>query len=383
MRTTIKVRLGLTTTLALSCLSGSLLADAELMELPRTWEQLPQSVALTLEQALGGHEAEEIEEILFEGVPVLYEAEYKLGGLEVDIAIFPNGELAARTQELDDDDADDDAYDGDDGDDEELSEREISFSELPDAARQVLSRLLGGQQPEEIEAIAFEGIVVLYEVEVVWRGEVDDADDDDDDDETQARRLEFFLYPDGGLAVPEGEIVERQVELDEVPLLVADALRYHLGDANATEIEEVRCEGLPILYEAEFLVDGEEYDVAVLPNGTLANRGSDDDEPYDGLREREIDLAEAPPAVAATIRKHFGDAVLEIDEIAYEGVVVLYDAENGRLEISVYPDGELAIVLPDSGDDDDGDDIDDDGDDDGDNDNDNDNDNDHDDDDDD
>ncbi len=381
MRTTSKVHLGLTTTLALSCLSGSLLADEELMELPRTWEQLPHSVALTLEQALGGYEAEEIEEILFEGVPVLYEAEYLLGGQEVDIAIFPNGELAGRTQELDDDDADDDADDGDDGDDEELNEREISFSELPDAARQALSRLLGGQQPEEIEAIAFEGIVVLYEVEVVWRGEVDDADDDDDD-ETQPRRLEFFLYPDGGLAVQEGEIVERQVELDDVPLLVADALRFHLGDANATEIEEIRCEGLPILYEAEYLVDGEEYDVAVLPNGTLANRGSDDDEPYDGLREREIDLAEAPPAVAATIRKHFGNAVLEIDEIAYEGVVVLYDAENGRLEISVYPDGELAIVLRDSGDDDDGDDIDDDDNDDDNDDDDGDNDNDDDDDDD-
>ncbi|MFG0251588.1 MAG: hypothetical protein ACF8NJ_01790 [Phycisphaerales bacterium JB038] len=350
MQTSKPTQLGLTAVLALAC-AGAAWADEELLELPRTWEQLPQSVALTLEQALAGHEAEEIEEIIIEGAPVLYEAEYHLGGQEIEIAIYPNGDIAGRAQAFDDD-GEDDAGPLEADDDDELHERDISFAELTDAARQTLSRILGGQQPDEIEEISYEGIVALYEVELLWSGEVDD---DDDAEPGQPQRVEFFLYPDGSLAVQEGEVVERQVALADLPLTVADTLRLHSGGLALEEIEEVRCEGIPILYEAEYLVEGAEYEIAVFPNGLLARRGADEGEPDDGLREREIDLDDTPPAVAATIRHHFGEATLEIDEIAYEGIVVLYDAENGPVEISIYPDGELAVLLRDAGEDDDDD----------------------------
>lgn len=348
-------------TAALLCGCGGALADEPLLERTLTWDQLPQSVAQTLQQALGDHQAEEIEEIVIEGVVVLYEAEFHMGGREIEIAIHPNGELAHGSPEDDDDMGDDDdALDGDDAQDDagdEAGEHDVTCADLPPAARRSLQRLIGDHLPDEIEAITYEGFIVGYEIEIEWAGdEIDEGGDDDEDAhgrQGDRRDVEFFLYPYGGVAQWEGEeVVERQVTIDDIPAGIAEKIQREMGGRLADEIEEVRYEGLPILYEAEYDVAGTEYEVAVLPTGEVLRKGPEGDEPYEGVREREIGLDKAPAAVAETIRRHFGDATLEIDEIGYEGDIVLYDAESGEMEISVYPDGTLAAKWRDSGDDD-------------------------------
>ena len=165
--------------------------DDEFAEVPRSMDQLPQSVAATLRQQLEGREAEEIEEIRIEGLPVLYEAEYVDNGREVDVAIWPNGQpVQGRMDEGEDDDVDDEErdeegedadLDDDDEDENEMGERGVSLDDLPRPAADALRALLRGAEPDEIEEIAYEGLVVLYEVEVV--------NDDADENETTTKAM--------------------------------------------------------------------------------------------------------------------------------------------------------------------------------------------------
>lgn len=338
-------------------LTASAGADGGLWEVPRTMDQLPQSVAQTLQQALGDRQADEIEEIVVEGVPVLYEAEYVQDGEEIEFAIWPNGELLTDAGD-DEDDADDDDDEDDeieDGDDE-VGEADAAPDELPPAVQRVLNSI-GRDRVDEIEALTYEGITVLYEVELD-----DDAGlpDDDDDGEADEEGGEFFIHPYGSVVEVEGEeLVEREVAMNDVPASIAAALGNLLGDREADEIEEIRYEGTPILYEAEWEADGQEHEVAVLPTGEPADT-SEDDETDEELLEEEIDQSDVPTAVVETLMQHLDGPLTEIDRIRYEGVVVLFEAENASREVAVYPDGQLASIRPENGDDDEDDEDDDD-----------------------
>lgn len=59
-------------------------------------QDLPAAVASTMQSELGGKQPKEVEKISYEGIEVLYEAEYDKNGEEYEIYVFPNGEVAAR-----------------------------------------------------------------------------------------------------------------------------------------------------------------------------------------------------------------------------------------------------------------------------------------------
>ena len=75
-------------------LSMPTLAD-EVTEEEISMQDLPSAVANTMQEELGG-KAKEFEKISYEGIEVLYEAEYNKGGEEYEVYVFPNGDVAAR-----------------------------------------------------------------------------------------------------------------------------------------------------------------------------------------------------------------------------------------------------------------------------------------------
>ncbi|MDT0617477.1 hypothetical protein RM531_03250 [Salinisphaera sp. P385] len=66
-----------------------------------------------------------------------------------------------------------------------------------------------------------------------------------------------------------------------------------------------------------------------------------------GVSERNIEMSELPSAVASTFKTELdGKSAAEVEEISYEGIVVLYEVEykkNGEeREIYAYPSGKVA-----------------------------------------
>jgi len=358
-------------------IAGGGFADQELTERACSVEQIPHAVARTLEQALGDRRADEIEEICFEGLPVLYEAEFTVDGREVEIVIRPNGERVEAPAEADDDDDAGGEDDEADDDNDEVAEAQVTMADLPRPAAEALRRILGNRTAE-IEAVRYEGLVVLYEVEVEGgvpedddegaqadqpgargashRQDVDDDDDAEDDDDDA--RSEFFLYPDGGIAEQYGDLVEREVSMDGLPRAIAQALQQRLNGVAPDEIEEIRYEGVPILYEAEAEVDGAEREFAVRGDGSVVEGGGEnaEDDASEGLREREVALADLPTAIADAMREQLKGEILEAEEVSYEGIIVLYEAETADEEVAVYPNGQLADRQRESAEDGDGDD---------------------------
>jgi hypothetical protein len=75
--------------------SASALAD-DVTEEAISIQDLPAAVASTVQSELGGKQVNEIEKISYEGIVVLYEAEYIENGKEYEVYVYPSGELAAR-----------------------------------------------------------------------------------------------------------------------------------------------------------------------------------------------------------------------------------------------------------------------------------------------
>jgi hypothetical protein len=331
------------------CVAGTGRAGSEITEAARTLEDLPQSVVETLQRQPGGRHPGEIEEIRYEGVPVLYEAELDLDGRERDVIVRPNGELVRPGRQ----------GAGGDGDGDGLYERTVTLGDLPKAAADALRAVLDGREAEEIEEIRYEHVVVLYEAEV-GSGDGHRPLGDEDDGERDAVD-ELYIYPYGAIATQEGDVIEREVAANDLPKAVADTLGVLAGRERTGEIEEIRYEGVPILYEAEVGRNGQESEVSVFPDGRLAGHEDRDAESDGGIEEREVEVGRLPKAVAEMVRSHAkGGRIVEAEEVRYEGVTVLYEAEilleNGReYDLYVYPGGKLAERQRCGGDDDDGD----------------------------
>lgn len=75
-------------------LSVPALAD-DVTEEEISMQDLPSAVVNTAQSELGG-KAGKYEKISYEGIEVLYEAEYYKGGKEHEVYVFPNGKVAAR-----------------------------------------------------------------------------------------------------------------------------------------------------------------------------------------------------------------------------------------------------------------------------------------------
>ena len=173
-------------------------------------------------------------------------------------------------------------------------------------------------------------------------------------------------------------LTEKAVKMEELPKPVADTLRKELGNNQAQEIEAISYEGVVVLYEAEYQKDGKEAEIVVRPWGELVpasqlkegddpdEEGEDDEEndraqaaaaDEDGVDERKIEIGELPKVVADAFAKQLGAGPYkELEEIRYEGVVILYEAESDKGEVAVFPNGSIAHELKQDDDDEDGED---------------------------
>ena len=152
-------------------------------------DEVPKAVRATILKAAGRNKITEIEKET-RGKKVVYEAEWKAGGKEIEIKIAPDGKILSK--KAGDDDADDDE-DDDDGEDEE----EVSLDDVPRAVRATILKAAGRSKITEIEKETRGGKVVYeaewkaggkeIEIKIAPNGkilskEVEDADDDEDDD---------------------------------------------------------------------------------------------------------------------------------------------------------------------------------------------------------
>lgn len=182
----------------------------------------------------------------------------------------------------------------------------------------------------------------------------------------------------------EEELTEKAVKMGDLPKAVADTMKKELGDNKAEEIEAIAYEGVVVLYEAEYMKDGKEVEIVIRPWGELVpvkqqaddDEGEDDDDEMedraqqaagevdddDSVKEREIEMGKLPTKVANAFKKNLGeDGIEEIEEVSYEGIVILYEAEGAKGEMAVFPNGTVAQKLQKDDDDDhEGDDDDDD-----------------------
>ena len=181
----------------------------------------------------------------------------------------------------------------------------------------------------------------------------------------------------------DAELVEKAVKMEELPAPVAATLKKELGDNEPTEIEAIVYEGIAVLYEAEYTREGKEVEIVVRPWGELVppgarqeaddddDEGEDDDDRAqaaagqddgDSISERRLEVADLPKVVGDALRAKLGEGPFsEVEEVSYEGIVILYEAESDKGEVAFFPNGQVAQPLnKDDDDDDDGDEDDDD-----------------------
>jgi uncharacterized membrane protein YkoI len=129
----------------------------------------------------------------------------------------------------------------------------------------------------------------------------------------------------------EGQEKERKITLDQAPSRVKATILKAAGKSKIAEIEEIT-RGKDKFYEAAWIQDGKEIEVKVAPDGTLLGkeveeRKAEEEEEEkegkarEGEAEREVTLAQVPPAAAAALKKLAKGA--KITEFAEE-------IENGR-----------------------------------------------------
>jgi uncharacterized membrane protein YkoI len=218
--------------------------------------EVPEAARNTILHEAAGHKVREIEKETGNGRTV-YEAEWKVGGKEVEVKVAADGKLLER-------------------------EMDVALKDVPAAARETILKEAAGSKVAEVEKVVA-GERVTYEAE--WKAdgkeieitvspagkvlgrEVEDEDDDDDDDDKSDREEK---HEDG----------EVDVTLDQVP----DAVRATiLKEAAGHKIEEIEREtrGGRTVYEAEWEVGGKEIEIKVAPDGTLLAKDVEDDDDDD------------------------------------------------------------------------------------------------------
>ena len=171
------------------------------------------------------------------------------------------------------------------------------------------------------------------------------------------------------VSMTENDEGEEQITLDEAPAAVQATIQAEAQGGSIEEIERETENGKTV-YEADVIINGQEVEIKVAPDGTLLgkeveddddddNEGDDDDDDDDD-DEEEVTLDEVPAAVKATILAQAqGGTIEEIERETEDGQVV-YEAEveiNGKeYEIEVAADGTLLDIEEDDDDDDDDDD---------------------------
>jgi hypothetical protein len=75
-------------------------------------------------------------------------------------------------------------------------------------------------------------------------------------------------------AIANGGVSEREIEMSELPDAVASTFKTELRGKAPTEVEELKYEGIVVLYEVEYKKDGKEQEIYAYPNGEIAARHS-------------------------------------------------------------------------------------------------------------
>jgi len=152
----------------------------------------------------------------------------------------------------------------------------------------------------------------------------------------------------GAVATKQAMNGETEVSFDKVPAAVRVTIENEAKGGTIEEIE-VETEDGETVYEAEVIIDGQEIEIEVAPDGTLLSKetedddeGDDDDEDED---EEEVSLDDVPEAVKATILKEAAGA--EIEEVVKEtedGQNVYeaeFEVDGKEIEIEVAENGAL------------------------------------------
>ena len=131
---------------------------------------------------------------------------------------------------------------------------------------------------------------------------------------------------------------DEDVTLEQLPEAVRAALLAEAHGARITEIERDTKNGR-VVYEAEFIVDGREHEIALSPDGTVLGRKVEDDDDDD------LTLDQLPVAARAALLKLAGsNRITEVEREREHGVMV-YEAEwtagGTAHEAAVLADGTL------------------------------------------
>ena len=210
-------------------LAAAVFAGGKQREEKVTLDEVPEAVKATILKEAKGANITEIEKETKNG-KVVYEAEFVVGGKEVEIKVDPSGKLLSRKVEEEDDD-------------------EVSLNEVPAAVKATILKETKGGKIKEIEREKEDGKIV-YEVEFVLAG----------------KKCAITVDPAGKLL---GK--EVAVTLDEVPAPVKATILKEAKGAKIKEIEKETKNGR-VIYEAEFVVDGKEVEIKVDPSGKLLGR---------------------------------------------------------------------------------------------------------------
>ena len=203
----------------------------------------------------------------------------------------------------------------------------ISLDQIPDKAREALLTLAGGAPISAVECAQEHGLV-LYEAEWSARGRAVEAKVTADGDLVEleeqvgadavprrVRAVAARVFPQGARIKYEKAMVvvyeiearvdgrekeirvlttgrlfgradkdeedsddEEEISLDQVPAAARVAILAQAKGAHITEVErETRRDGR-IVYEVEWTVDGQDFEIKVAPDGTLLKRKVDDDD---------------------------------------------------------------------------------------------------------
>ncbi len=202
-----------------------------------TLNQVPAAVKATILKESAGGKITEIERETSNGKTV-YEAEFLLGGKEIEIKIAPDGTLLGREVE-------------DEGDDED----DLTIDQVPGPARAALLRLAGGAKIVKAERENEDGVLV-YEAEWIADG----------------IQHEAAVTADGTLLE-----TEEIIPVEKAPAAVRAAIAKHFG-ANAKVVVEKK---MIVVYEVEARVNGKEVELLILPTGHVHDDDDDDDDDDD------------------------------------------------------------------------------------------------------
>ncbi|MCP4249186.1 MAG: hypothetical protein GY778_19250 [bacterium] len=140
-----------------------------------------------------------------------------------------------------------------------------------------------------------------------------------------------------------GDEHEEQVTLEEVPAAVKATILKESAGGKITEIERETQNG-KTTYEAEFLLNGQEVEIEIAPDGTLLGREVENERDDDD----DLTLDQVPgPARAALLELAGGAKITEVERERDHGGLV-YEAEwtaNGtQHEAAVTADGALIEI---------------------------------------